>query len=95
MDDPDVILGVDPEADDLAEHPVVRQRLGPQRIDLEPRRLERAAILRAGRRSSRWPATPSADDRRQRTPTRSADPVSLIIRLTNFCRRLPSKFSPV
>ena len=47
MHDPDVILGVDAEADHLAEDPVVRQRLGPERIDFEPRRLERAPVLRA------------------------------------------------
>ena len=39
MHDPDVILRVDAEADRLAEHPVVRQRLRPERIDFEPRRL--------------------------------------------------------
>ena len=35
VDDPDVVLLVDPDADRQAEHPVVRQRLGPERIDLE------------------------------------------------------------
>ena len=48
MDDPDVILGVDAEADRLAEHPVVGQRLRPERIDFEARRLDRAAVLRGG-----------------------------------------------
>ena len=38
MDDPDVILGVDRNAGDRSEHPVVRQRLRPERIDLEARR---------------------------------------------------------
>ena len=52
MDDPDVILGVDAEADRLPEHPVVRQRLRPHRIDLEPRRLEAGSILRRPRCSN-------------------------------------------
>jgi hypothetical protein len=34
-----VILGVDRHARGLAHDPVVRQRLGPERIDLEPGRL--------------------------------------------------------
>ena len=38
VDDPDVIAGVDRDADRRAEDPVVRQRLGPERIDLEARR---------------------------------------------------------
>ena len=37
--DPDVVLRVDADADRLAEDPVVRQRLGPERIHFEPRRL--------------------------------------------------------
>src|SRR5258706_22363 len=41
MDDPDVVLIVDPHADGPAEQPVIRQRLGPQRIDFEHRRLDR------------------------------------------------------
>ena len=59
MDDPDVILRVDRHADRLAEHPFVRQRLRPQRIDFEVRRLDdgrgrfdrRAAVERARRGS--------------------------------------------
>ena len=39
MDDEDVILRVDADADHGAEHPVVRQRLRPHRVDLETRRL--------------------------------------------------------
>ena len=46
MDDPDVILVVDPDADRHAEQPAVRQRLRPQRIDLEARRLHPVLLLR-------------------------------------------------
>ena len=38
VDDPDVVARVDRDADRRAEHPVVRQRLRPERIDLEARR---------------------------------------------------------
>ena len=55
MNDPDVILRVDRDADRLAEDPVVRQRLGPQRIDFEPRRLHRR-----GRGAERRPSIESA-----------------------------------
>jgi len=41
MDDPDVILLVDPHADGPAEQPMVRQGLWPQRIDFEHRGLHR------------------------------------------------------
>ena len=37
MDDPDAIEAVGPDAGDLAEEPVVRQRLRPEWIDLELR----------------------------------------------------------
>ena len=39
MHDPHVILGVGGDADRLSEHPVVRQRLRPERVDFEARRL--------------------------------------------------------
>src|SRR3954468_1939690 len=39
MDDPDVILRVDGDADRLAKNPLVWQRLRPQRIDFESWRL--------------------------------------------------------
>jgi hypothetical protein len=39
MHDEDVIVRIHRDADDVPEHPVVRQRFGPQRVDLEPRRL--------------------------------------------------------
>ena len=39
MDEPDVVAIIDREADGLAEHPVVGHRLGPERINLELRRL--------------------------------------------------------
>ena len=38
VNDPDMILRVHRDADGLAHQPVVRQRLGPQRIDFESRR---------------------------------------------------------
>ena len=37
MNHPDVVLGIDGDAADLAEDPVVRQRLWPGRIDGESR----------------------------------------------------------
>ena len=40
MHDPDVIVGVDPDADGRPEQPVVRQGLGPVRINLESRCLD-------------------------------------------------------
>ena len=49
MDDPDVIVRIDPHADGLAEHPVIGQRLRPQRIDFEARRLHAGLRLRGGR----------------------------------------------
>jgi hypothetical protein len=39
VDDPDLILLVDAHADGHPEHPVVRHRLGPERIDFEDRHL--------------------------------------------------------
>jgi len=41
VNDPDMILGIDGDADGLPENPVIRKRFGPQRIDFEPRRLRR------------------------------------------------------
>ena len=58
MDDPDVVLRIDREADRLAEDPVVGQRLGPQRIHFEPRRHH--GRLRRDSRSSRRSTMPSA-----------------------------------
>ncbi|MFO1266117.1 MAG: hypothetical protein U1F67_04490 [Rubrivivax sp.] len=43
-----MVLLVDPDADRHAEHPVVGQRLGPQRVDLEAWRIDRRALLRMG-----------------------------------------------
>ena len=48
MHDPDVVLRVDGHADRLAEHPVIRQRLRPERIDLEGRRLHAGGALGRG-----------------------------------------------
>ena len=39
--DPDIVVLVDEDAADLPEDPIVRQRLGPARVDLEFRRLLR------------------------------------------------------
>ena len=44
MNDPDVVLLIDPHADGPAEQPVIRQRLRPQRIDFEHRRLDGASL---------------------------------------------------
>ena len=49
MDDPDVIALVDPDADRIAEQPVVGQRLRPERIHLEARRLRARPALGSGR----------------------------------------------
>ena len=35
MDDPDVIVGIDRNADHVTQNPVIWKRLGPQRIDLK------------------------------------------------------------
>ena len=45
VDEPHVVLRVDVHADRHAEQPVIRQRLRPERIDLEPRRLGLALRL--------------------------------------------------
>ena len=45
MDDPDVIVGIHPDADRLSEHPVIGHRLRPERIHLEARRLHRGFAL--------------------------------------------------
>src|SRR6185503_2271496 len=48
MNDVDVILLVDADADDVAHHPVIRERLRPHRVDFEARRL-RAGLGLGGR----------------------------------------------
>ncbi len=45
MDDPDVVILADGDAGDLAENPIAGQRLGPERLDLELRRLVGAGRL--------------------------------------------------
>jgi hypothetical protein len=58
MDNPDVVVRIDRDADGLAKQPVVRQRLGPHRVDFEPRRLGSTggmydgALLEQGRSDS-------------------------------------------
>ena len=94
MDDPHVILGVDAEADHLAEHPIVWQRLGPERIDLEARRLERAAILGVGHLVEEMSRHAKNDDGREEAGP-DEQITSLDHLLMNFWRRLPSRFSPV
>ena len=49
MDDPDVVVRVDPDADRGAEHPVIGERLRPERVDFESRRQDGAAALGVGR----------------------------------------------
>jgi hypothetical protein len=44
MHDPDVIATIDGHACDRTQNPVIRQRPGPKRIDLEPRRLMAAPL---------------------------------------------------
>ncbi len=91
--DPDMILGVDAEPDHLAEHPVVRQGFGPERIDLELRRLDGGPVLR---RHVLEQLRGETERQRRRDESRPDEHVPFPDhRLTNFCRRLPSKFSPV
>ena len=99
--DPDVVLPVDTEANRLSEHPVVRQRFGPERIDFKPRRLD--GRLRGNRSIERPLRDPEGEERGQerrarqesgachrRPPAESASPLN-----ANFCSRLPSYVSPV
>src|SRR6202035_221208 len=44
MNDPDMILGIHRYADRHAHDPMVRQRLGPQWIHLDPRRLNAGSL---------------------------------------------------
>jgi hypothetical protein len=44
MDDPDVIVCVDGDADGLPENPVIGKRLGPSEIDFEARRSDRGGV---------------------------------------------------
>jgi len=44
MNDPDIVLIVDPNPDGRSEQPVIRQRLRPKRVDLERRRLDGAPL---------------------------------------------------
>ena len=48
MNDVDMILVVDADADHVAHQPVIRQRFRPHRIDFEPRRLDGAFRLCRG-----------------------------------------------
>src|SRR5690348_17570715 len=60
IDDPDVVVAIGGDAGDLAEQPVARQVLGPERIDLELRHAcfrglcqHRSARERQDRKSTR------------------------------------------
>jgi hypothetical protein len=44
VDGPDVVLRINRQADGRPRHPMIRQRLRPERIDLENRRVFRAAL---------------------------------------------------
>ena len=66
VDDPDVVAGVDPHADGVAEHPVVRQRLGPERVDLVARRLRRALDAGGGHVVERRLGDAQGDDGSER-----------------------------
>ena len=72
MHDEHVIARVHADADHVAEHPVVGQRLGPQRIDLEARRRD---VVNAGACASSarcpTPSAPIADDERGDAQRRS------------------------
>ena len=93
MHDPDVILGVDAEPDHPPEHPVVGEWLGPERIDFELRRLDGAAVLR---RHVLEHVRGETERERRGDERRPDEHVTFLDHLLmNFCRRLPSKFSPV
>ena len=53
VDDPDVVAAVHGDARDLAEDPVVRQRLRPEGVDLEGRGRVRAVVVRRLLRAER------------------------------------------
>src|SRR5262249_8356575 len=74
MNDVDVIVLVDADADDVAEYPVVRHRLRPHRIDFEARRLRAALGLRFGRLLEQM--LPDAQRREQRNQRASNDDVA-------------------
>src|SRR5580765_1273127 len=114
MDDPDVILGVDVDADAHALIPAVRHRLRERRIDFEARHLNVAAVraLRAGLlQEQRLTGAEDSEERHEdRTNQQVLFHAFLQVRLkpdttlthdasfyfrTNFCTRLPSRFSPV
>ena len=82
-----------------AEDPVVRQRLRPERIDFEPRRLTARCACASARSSAlpSMPSTASAASSRATTidagtsrPTRHHASLTPLDILTNFCTRLPS-----
>ena len=74
MDDPDVILEVDADADGRTENPVIRQRLGPERIHLEPR--SRCAGLRLRGRALLEPVLADTERHDAREKSRANDNVS-------------------
>ncbi len=74
MDDPDVILGVDAEADRLAEHPVVGSGFGQSGSTSKRGAWMRAAVLRAGHALEHM----RRRDQARVTDARNADPISMI-----------------
>ncbi len=95
MNDPDVVLRINPEPDRLTLIPAVGQRLGEGRIDLEARRHHAVLRLRRGdalhgalreRQSNEKRHEASADQQVPFHRCRSRDVAYLT---TNFCTRLP------
>src|SRR5688572_3847347 len=74
MDDPHVVLIVDPYPDGVAEHPMIGHRPRPHRIDLEARRLHTAAALRLNRPLER--PLPEAQDDEQEEEYRAGELLS-------------------
>src|SRR5687768_9420077 len=105
MHDEDVIARIDPDADDVAEDPVVGQGLRPHRIDLEPRRLHHLPLHRSLERGLADAQRRNAEDQARgdeelataghRVPSPRGTPWFFVVtwpnpRNRNFCTRLPS-----
>ena len=86
MNDVDVILIVDADANRVAEQPVVRHRLGPHRIDLEARRLHLAVGLRVDRPLQQVLSDAERDDERQQAAADNDVPFHRFI-LHKICRQ--------
>ncbi len=68
MNDVDVILRVDADADRVAKQPVVAHGLGPHRVDLELRRHHLAGGLSGGARERSLPDGEDRQERHERAP---------------------------